>query len=52
MHAWLTLYSLSDMHRSVSALVVGLLGALVFLHRRADPWLLMGITAVVARFRE
>ncbi len=48
--SWLSLYSLSSMHRSVTAGMLGLLGLLIFCHRRADAWLLVGITGVVARF--
>lgn len=49
-HTWLTLYSLTDMHRSVTVGILAAAGLLIFAHRRADPWLLIGITAVVARF--
>ena len=48
--AWLSSFSLAGMQRSVTLGVIGVLGPLVVLHRRADPWYLMGITAVVARF--
>ena len=49
-HTWLSLYSLNDMHRAVTCGILAFAGLLVFVHRRADPWFLIGITAVITRF--
>jgi len=46
----LTALGLERWNAVASLVVLALLGLWLFRHRRADPWLLLGVTALVARF--
>lgn len=48
-HAWLGALGLRAWIFPASALVLGLHGLWTYHHRRADPWVLTGVAAVVAR---
>ncbi len=48
-HHWLALAGLSRWNAAASLLPLGLLGVWVARHRGTDPWLLLGVTSLVAR---
>ncbi len=50
LHAWLGALGARSLLPAVSALVLVILGWWVYRYRRADIWLLMGVTACVANF--
>lgn len=50
LHKWFALAGLRPWAQPVSLLILGLTAVWVFLHRRADIWLLLGVCAVVAHF--
>jgi hypothetical protein len=50
LHRLLSRWNLGGWIFPASCLVFALHGWWVYRHRRVDPWLLMGVTAVVARF--
>ena len=49
LHYALYLLGLRDWALPASGLVITALAVWIFVHRRRDPWLLLGVTAVVAR---
>lgn len=49
LHKWLELVGLDGLSLPASLGALGALGAWVWRHRRADLWLLLGVTALVAR---
>jgi hypothetical protein len=50
MHSWFGAMGLSSWNTAGSLVVLGLLGAWTWRHRRADPWLLMSAASFAARF--
>lgn len=49
-HSWLDAISLEGWQTPSSLLALMILGFWIYRHRRADIWILMGVTALVARF--
>ena len=50
LHLWLTAIGLGSWILPTSFIVFGCLGWWIYRHRQADVWLLMAVTAIVARF--
>jgi hypothetical protein len=50
LHIWFGSLGLEEWILPTSLLVLMILGLWIYLHRRVDLWLLMGVTAYVARF--
>lgn len=50
LHSWLSALGLREWHRPASLAVLMTLGLWTYRHRHADLWLLLGVTALVARF--
>ncbi len=50
LHSWFAGLGLLNWSLTASLLVLGALGIWVYLHRRIDVWLLMGVVSLVARF--
>ncbi|OGP80789.1 MAG: hypothetical protein A2Y95_09845 [Deltaproteobacteria bacterium RBG_13_65_10] len=48
-HTWLALLGLQRFNLIASFALLALLGFWTYRHRRADPWILLGVTAIVAR---
>ena len=49
-HSWLDAVSLEGWQTPASLLSLGILGCWIYRYRRADIWILLGVTALVARF--
>ena len=49
-HSWLEAIKLEGLEGPASLLALMILGFWVYRYRRADIWILMGVTALVARF--
>ncbi|MCI0627900.1 MAG: DUF2029 domain-containing protein [Acidobacteria bacterium] len=49
LHSWLAAFGLQAWNLPASLLVLGALGVWVYRHRRIDLWLLLAVSAVVAR---
>jgi len=49
-HSWLEAFKLEGLEGPAPLLVLMILGVWIFRYRRADIWILMGVTALVARF--
>lgn len=49
-HSWLEAFKLEGLEGPASVLALMILGFWVYRYRRADIWILMGVTALVARF--
>ncbi|MGB5619955.1 MAG: hypothetical protein WBM78_24160 [Desulfobacterales bacterium] len=49
-HSWLEAFKLDGLEGPASVLALMILGFWVYRYRRADIWILMGVTALVARF--
>lgn len=49
LNTWMGTYGLQAWSRSISLLILGGLGMWVYCHRRGDLWLLLGVSAIVAR---
>jgi hypothetical protein len=50
LHSWAGALSLEEWLLPMSLVVLAALGGWVYAFRRRDPWLLLGVTALVARF--
>lgn len=48
-HSLLATPKLAEWNQVASLAILGILGLWIFLHRRGDLWLLLGVTAIVAR---
>ena len=48
-HTWLALLGFERFNLIASFMLLALLGFWTYRHRRADPWILLGVTAIVAR---
>lgn len=49
LHSWLAAFELQAWNQPASLLVLSVLGMWVYYHRRVDLWLLLGVSAIVAR---
>ncbi len=49
LHSWLTPFGLGEWNRTASITVLTLLGIWVYSNRRGDLWVLIGVSAIVAR---
>ena len=49
-HSWTAMLGLQAINTELSVLLLCGLGVWVYVHRRADVWVLLGVSAVVARF--
>jgi hypothetical protein len=49
LHSWLLYLGLKEWNLPASAIVLGLLGLWTYRNRKKDLWLLLGVTAIVAR---
>jgi len=49
LHSWLTPFGLREWNRAVSLILLIVLGIWVHRNRRADLWVLIGVSAIVAR---
>ncbi len=49
-HSWLIALGLEEGLLAVSSILLVALGVWIYYHRRSDIWLLLGVTAIVARF--
>jgi hypothetical protein len=49
LHSWLFSLGLKEWNLPASAIVLGLLGLWTYRHRKKELWLLLGVTAIVAR---
>jgi hypothetical protein len=49
LHSWLSSLGLKEWNLPASAIVLGLLGLWTYRHRKKELWLLLGVTAIVAR---
>ena len=50
LHDWLTALGLAEWNLAASLVSLGALGIWVFRHRGIDPWILLGVSALVSRF--
>jgi len=50
LHSWLSSLGLKEWNLPASAIVLGLLGLWTYRNRQKELWLLLGVTAIVARF--
>jgi len=48
-HSWLVAFGLKDLNVYVSLLILAGLGYWIYRNRQADIWLLLGVTAIIAR---
>lgn len=49
LHSWLAACELQEWNRTASLFALGALGVWVYRHRQVDRWILLGISAIVAR---